>query len=52
MKYFNVKQLNKIEVTITKLRDICGTDIRDTSINGLLLDAKKLGQNKREHKRK
>lgn len=59
MKYVNVRQLDqtdcaaaclasvsfyyKKEVTITKLRDICGTDIKGTSINGLLLGAKKLG---------
>lgn len=59
MKYFNVRQLDQTdcaaaclasvslyygkEVTITKLRDICGTDIKGTSVNGLLLGAKKLG---------
>ena len=58
MKYYNVRQLDQTdcaaclatvsfyynkEVTITKLRDLCGTDIKGTSINGLLLGAKKLG---------
>lgn len=59
MKYINVRQLDQTdcaaaclasvsiyygkEVTITKLRDICGTDIKGTSINGLMLGAKRLG---------
>jgi ATP-binding cassette subfamily B protein len=57
MKYYNVRQLDQTdcagaclasvsfyygkEITITKLRDICGTDIKGTSMNGLLLGAKK-----------
>ncbi|MCR5786122.1 MAG: hypothetical protein K6G28_00250 [Acholeplasmatales bacterium] len=59
MKYYNVRQLDQTdcaaaclasvsfyygkEITITKLRDICGTDIKGTSMNGLLLGAKKIG---------
>ena len=59
MKYYNIRQLDQTdcaaaclatvsffygkEVTVTKLRDICGTDIKGTSMNGLLLGTKKLG---------
>ncbi|MBQ9899777.1 MAG: peptidase domain-containing ABC transporter [Acholeplasmatales bacterium] len=58
MKYYNVRQLDQTdcaaaclatisffygkEVTITMLRDLCGTDIKGTSLNGLLLGCKKL----------
>ena len=33
----------KKEITITKLRDILGTDIKGTTLNGLEDGAKKLG---------
>ncbi|CCV63655.1 similar to bacteriocin transporter subunit, putative fragment [Alteracholeplasma palmae J233] len=31
------------EITISKLRDICGTDIKGTSVAGLVEGAKQLG---------
>ena len=59
MKYYNIRQLDSTdcaaaclatvsfyygkEITITKLRDICGTDIKGTSLNGLLLGCQKIG---------
>ncbi len=58
MKYCNIRQLDAtdcaaaclatiskwygLELTISKLRDICGTDIKGTNVNGLSLAAKKL----------
>lgn len=33
----------KKEITITKLRDVLGTDIRGTTLNGLIYGAKRLG---------
>lgn len=32
-----------LEISITKLRDTCGTDIKGTNLNGLTLGANKLG---------
>jgi len=59
MKYYNVRQLDQTdcaaaclatisffygkELTISKLRDICGTDVKGTSVNGLVMGAKTLG---------
>lgn len=57
-KYYNVRQLDAtdcgaaclasishyygLELTITKLRDICGTDSKGTNINGLVMACNKL----------
>lgn len=59
MKYYNIRQLGQTdcaaaclasvcyyygkEITITRLRDVCGTDIKGTSLNGLILCCKKNG---------
>lgn len=59
MKYYNIRQLDQTdcaaaclasvcyyygkEITITRLRDVCGTDIKGTSLNGLVLGCKKNG---------
>ncbi|MGM9970390.1 MAG: peptidase domain-containing ABC transporter [Anaeroplasma sp.] len=57
-KYYNVRQLEStdcaaaclasvslfygLELTITKLRDVCGTDSKGTNVNGLLYASEKL----------